>query len=43
MFNLQGVREELVHLGELGGDAEVDRPVANVDDEAAQDLGVDLY
>ena len=40
--NLQGVGEQLVHLGKLGGDAEVDCPVANLDDEAANDVGVDL-
>jgi hypothetical protein len=40
--NLQGVGEQLVHLGKLGGDAEVDCPVADFDDEATDDLGVDL-
>jgi hypothetical protein len=40
--NLQGVVEELVHLGNLGRDAEVDCPVANLDDEATNDIRVDL-
>jgi hypothetical protein len=40
--NLKGVVEELVHLGNLGRDAEVDCPVANLDDEATNDIGVDL-
>lgn len=40
--NLQGVGKELVHLGDLGGDGEVDGPVANLNDEASENLGVDL-
>jgi hypothetical protein len=40
--NLQSVGEELVHLGHLGRDAEVDCPVADLDDEPANDIGVDL-
>ncbi len=40
--NLQGVGEELVHLGELGRDAEVNCPVADLDDEPTNDIGVDL-
>lgn len=40
--NLQSVGEELVHLGHLGRDAEVDCPVADLDDEAAEDISVDL-
>lgn len=40
--NLQGVGEELVHLGKLGGDAEVDRPVADLDNKTTDDIGVDL-
>lgn len=39
---LQVVREELVHLGDLGGDAEIDGAVADLDDETADNLGVDL-
>ena len=38
---LQRVGEELVHLGDLGGDGEVDGAVADLDDETAEDLGVD--
>jgi hypothetical protein len=41
-INLQRVGEELVHLGDAGGDAEVDGAVANLDDESADDVGVDL-
>ena len=40
--NLQGVVEQLVHLGNPGRDAEVDCPVADLDDEATNDIGVDL-
>lgn len=39
---LQSVLQELVHLGEPGGNAEVDGPVANFDDKTALDVGVDL-
>ena len=40
--NLQSVSEELVHLGKLGGDAEVNCPVANLNNEPTDDIGVDL-
>jgi hypothetical protein len=40
--NLQSVGKELVHLGHLGGDAEVDCPVTDLDDEPADNVGVDL-
>lgn len=39
---LQGVRQELVHLGDAGGDAQVDGSVTDLDDESADDVGVDL-
>lgn len=39
---LQSVSEELVHLGDLGCDTEVDGAVANLDNESTTDLGVDL-
>jgi hypothetical protein len=39
---LQGVRQELVHLGNASRDAEVNGSVANLDDEAANDLRVNL-
>lgn len=39
---LQAVAEELVHLGHLGGNGEVNGAVADLDDEAAADVGVDL-
>jgi hypothetical protein len=41
--NLQGVAKELVHLGDAGGDAEVDRAVTDLDDKSADDIRVDLY
>ena len=40
--HLQSVLEELVELGDLGRDAEVNGPVADFDDQAALDVGVDL-
>ena len=39
---LQSILEQLVHLCHLGRDAEVDGAVADLDDEAAADLGVHL-
>jgi len=39
---LQSVSEELVHLGDLGGNTEVDGAVANLDNESTTDVGVDL-
>lgn len=42
VFFLQGVLEELVHLGDAAGDAEVDGSVADLNDESANDVGVDL-
>ena len=40
--NLQGVGQELVHLGDLGRDREVDGPVSNLNNQAANDVSVDL-
>lgn len=40
--NLQSVGKELVHLGNLGGNGKIDRPVANLDDESTDDIGVHL-
>ena len=42
MLYLQSVLEELVHLGHLGGNGQVDGAVADLDDESALDLRVDL-
>lgn len=39
---LQSILEQLVHLGHLGRDRQVDGAVANLDNESAADLGVDL-
>jgi hypothetical protein len=39
--SLQGVSEELVHLGDLGGDGKVDGTVANLNNESTNDVGVD--
>lgn len=40
---LQSVGQELVQLCHLGRDAEVDGAVADLDDKAADDVGVNLY
>jgi hypothetical protein len=42
MLYLQSILEQLVHLGHLGRDGQVDGAVANLDDQAAADLRVDL-
>lgn len=42
MLYLQGILEQLVHAGHLGGDGEIDGTVANLDDKTAADVGVDL-
>jgi hypothetical protein len=42
MLNLQSVTEQLVHLGHLRGDREIDGAVANLNDKAAADIWVDL-
>jgi hypothetical protein len=39
---LQSVREELVHLGDAGRDAEVDGSVTDLDDESTNNIRVDL-
>lgn len=39
---LQSCLEEVVHLVHLGGNAQVDGTVADLDDEAAADIWVDL-
>lgn len=39
---LQGVGQELVHLGDASRDAEVDGSVSDLDDESANNVGVDL-
>ena len=41
-ISLQAVGQELVELGDLGGDGEVDGAVTDLDDQAAEDLGVHL-
>lgn len=40
--DLQAVGEDLVHLGDAGGDAEVDGAVTDLDDETADNVRVDL-
>lgn len=42
MLYLQSVLEELVHLGHLGGDGEINGAVANLDNQAAADVRADL-
>jgi hypothetical protein len=39
---LQSIVKELVHLGDARGDAQVNGAVANLDDQAANDVRVDL-
>ena len=41
--SLQGIGKEFVHLCDAGGDAEVNCAVADLDNEAAEDVGVDLF
>lgn len=41
--SLHGICKSLVELGELGRHAEVDGTVTNLDDEAADKVGVDLH
>lgn len=41
--NLQSVGEGLVELGNLGGDAEVDGAVTDLNNQTADELGVDLF
>ena len=43
VYNLQSIVKELVHLGKLGGDGKVDGTVADLDNKAADDVGVDLF
>lgn len=35
---LQGIREKLVHLGNAGGDGEINGSVANLNDESSEDI-----
>ena len=41
--SLQGIGKEFVHLCDAGRDAEINRAVADLNDEATEDLGVDLF
>jgi hypothetical protein len=42
VLKLQSIGEELVHLGDARRDAQVDGAVADLDDEPADDVRVDL-
>lgn len=42
MFYLHSVSKSLVQLGDLGGDAQVDSAVANLNDKTAEKVMVDL-
>lgn len=42
MVYLQGILEQLVHLGHLRGDGKIDGAVGNLDNDTATDLRVDL-
>lgn len=39
---LQSISQDLVHLGDAGGDGEIDGAVADLNDEASLDIRVDL-
>lgn len=39
---LQSISKDLVHLGDAGGDGEIDGAVADLDNEASLDIRVDL-
>jgi hypothetical protein len=43
ILHLQSISQSLVHLGDLGGDAEVDGAVADLDNDATDKVGVDLF
>lgn len=40
---LQGVAQELVHLGNLGRDGQIDGAVANLNNKSSNNLRVDLH
>ncbi len=40
---LQRILQQLVHARHLGRDAEIDRPIANLDNEPAADVWLNLY
>ena len=42
ILHLQSISESLVHLGDLGRDAQVDGAVTDLDDEATDKVGVNL-
>jgi hypothetical protein len=39
----EGISQKLVHLCNLGGNAEINGSISNFYDEAAHDIGIDLY
>lgn len=42
ILHLQGIGQSLVHLGDLGGDAQVDSAVTDLDNKATDNVGVNL-
>ena len=42
ILHLQSIGKSLVHLGDLGGDTEVDGAVTDLHDESTNQVGVDL-
>jgi hypothetical protein len=42
ILHLQGISQSLVHLGDLGGNAEINGAVTDLDDESTNEVGVDL-
>jgi len=43
ILHLQSISQSLVQLGDLGGDAEVDGAVTDLDNEATNKVGVNLF
>jgi hypothetical protein len=42
ILHLQGISQSLVHLGDLGGNAQVDGAVTDLDDESTNKVRVNL-
>lgn len=42
VFHSQNIGQKLVQLGHLGGNTEVDSPIADLNDEASDNVRVDL-
>jgi hypothetical protein len=42
ILHLQSIGQSLVHLGDLGGNAQVDGAATDVNDESTDEVGVNL-